>query len=148
MLDFETITPARFSSLLKRHPRLALSGVVKSGKSLLTDLETPDRLVLHTDELQGHQWEDIPDVVLQTLAAEKEFLLVGTQVPRVLRHGLKVDALIWLNAPLETLTPRQQAFGRGIRKIMHHWRRENPKIPVYFALARIKREEKNAQTPA
>ncbi len=59
------------------------------------------------------------------------------QVPRILRRGLVVDALVWVNSPRQGLTTKQGGFSKGARTIMHKWRREHPDIPVHFAGAAV-----------
>lgn len=127
------MTPKRFRELLDIYPRLALSGVVQSGKTLLTPVAT-DRRVVHTDDIRemGVRFIDVPAKAIEMLEGEEKFLVAGVQVPRALRKGLKVDALVWLDQPLSALLPAQEAFGRGVRGIMHQWRNKNPRIPVYF----------------
>ena len=137
LIERPHITPSEFQGLLERFDRVAVSGVVNSGKSLLLtqiDGVTSDRQVFHTDDLQarGLEWEQYPDVVLSELGGVPRFVLVGMQVPRILRKGLEVDAVVWVNQPRGRVTKRQGAFSKGARTIMHKWRREKPDIPVYF----------------
>lgn len=125
---------------------MALSGVVKSGKSLLLDsIVPPPRFMFHTDDLQrlGLKFEDYPGYVIKRLEEFPCFLVVGMQVPRILRKGLEVDCLLWLDAPLHPLTPKQLGFSRGARTIMHKWRREHPQVPVIFAHSVGRKEAKH-----
>jgi len=143
LIERPHITPSRFQGLLERFARVALAGVVKGGKSLLLQESRPDRQVFHTDDLQarGLEWEQYPDVVLSELGGVGRFLLVGMQVPRILRKGLEVDAVVWVNQPRGRVTKRQGAFSKGARTIMHKWRREKPDIPVYFFQRALHEEE-------
>lgn len=136
------ITPSEFQALLDRHARIALTGMVKSGKSLLLDETEYDRFRFHTDSLgpSGERWEDYPRAVLDAVSGLDAFLLTGMQVPRILRKGLEVDCLLWLNRPLHPLTRKQLAFSRGARTIMHKWRKTRPEVDVHFCHT-VKREE-------
>lgn len=136
MLIHGQLSPKGFRRLLAVYPRLALSGVVNSGKTLLLAEGVPGapkREVIHTDALKKSDWRSIPSKICSQLSTSKSFVVAGTQVPRCLRKGLEVDALVWLDTPRSVLTPRQEAFGKGIRQIMHKWRNAHPQIPVYFS---------------
>lgn len=128
------ITPPEFQEILGRFDRVAVTGVVKGGKSLLLENTDPKRRVFHTDELhrKGLEFKDYPGHVLEALGGVQRFVVAGMQVPRVLRKGLEVDALVWVNTSRESLTAKQSGFSKGARTIMHKWRRENPEVPVYF----------------
>lgn len=137
------ITPEDFEVILERYDRVALTGVVKGGKSLLLDNVKPGRRVFHTDELhrKGLEFKDYPDHVLEALQGVPRFVVAGMQVPRILRKGLEVDVLVWVNTPRESLTVKQGGFSKGARTIMHKWRRANPEVPVYFAGKALHEEE-------
>jgi len=137
------ITPAEFQDILNRYDRVAVTGVVKGGKSLLLDNVKPARRVFHTDELHriGLEFKDYPAYVLEELGGEARFVVAGMQVPRILRKGLEVDALVWVNTPRESLTVKQGGFSKGARTIMHKWRRANPEVPVYFIGKALHAEE-------
>ncbi len=130
----EHMTPSGFQDLLDEFPRVALAGVVRSGKSLLLDGVFQERLFFHTDSLQraGLAFREYPAVVLELLGRVSRFVVAGMQVPRILRKGLEVDVVVWLNTPLGSLTPKQLSFSKGARTIFHTWRRAHPEVPAYF----------------
>ena len=129
-----SMTPTYFQEILDRHDRVALTGVVMSGKSLLLDNVTPGRLVLHTDSLKdrGISFDQSARVVLEELAGVPRFVVAGMQVPRALRKGLEVDVAVWVNDPREWLTSRQLSFSIGVRGIFHEWWTANRQVPVHF----------------
>lgn len=136
------MTPTGFQTILGEHDRLALCGFVKSGKSLLLDHTKPDRLVFHTDTLgpSGLEWGEYPAHVIGKLGGEDRFLLVGMQAMRILRKGLEVTAVVWLNRALHSLTPKQLGFSRGARTMLHAWRKLHPSAQIHFCHS-VKREE-------
>ena len=134
LIEQRGMTSSGFAGILERYDRIVLCGVVNSGKSLLLEEAAPARRIFHTDSLHdlGLEWEDYPQAVMDALEGAKRFLLVGMQGPRILRKGLAVDVVVWLNAPLGGLTAKQAGFSRGARTILHRWRREHQEVPVYF----------------
>jgi len=135
-IELVQLSPTVWRKLLEVYPRIALTGVVNSGKTLLLEEGgpgTPPREVVHTDQLKRSDWPSIPLKICSELSGKESFIVAGTQVPRCLRKGLEVDAVVWLDSPRTFLSPRQQAFGKGIRQIMHKWRHQHPEIPVYFS---------------
>jgi hypothetical protein len=132
----EQLSPTVWRKLVEVYPRIALTGVVNSGKTLLLEeggRGTPPKEVIHTDVLSRKDWATIPSKICSLVTGKESFILAGTQVPRCLRKGLEVDAVVWLNTSRTGLDRRQEGFGKGIRKIMHAWRHRHPEIPVYFS---------------
>ena len=128
------MSPARFVRILEGHKRVALTGVVNSGKSLLLDYaDLAGRKVVHTDDLRETPFEEKPARIQEELEGLREFIVAGMQVPRALRKGLEVDAVVWINNPRTRLTPRQRGFSKGARTILDKWRHENPDIPVFWS---------------
>jgi hypothetical protein len=120
--------------ILDGHKRVALTGVVNSGKSLLLDYaDLAGRKVVHTDDLRETPFEEKPARIQEELEGEDEFIVAGMQVPRALRKGLEVDCVVWLNLPRKRLTTRQAGFSKGARTILDKWRRENQDIPVFWS---------------
>lgn len=135
-LKLVQLSPTVWRQLLEEHSRIGLTGVVMSGKTLLLEeggLGIPPREVLHIDTLRKNDWEMIPSIVCSRLSTKESFIVVGVQVPRCLRNGLEIDALVWLDTSRKVRTNRQHGVGKGTRKIMHHWRHLHPEIPVYFS---------------
>jgi len=121
-------------NLLEKYDRVALTGVVNSGKSLLLDYaDIGGRKVVHTDDLRETPFEEKPARIKDELEGEDKFILAGMQVPRALRKGLEVDAVVWLNLPRKRLTARQAGFSKGARTVLDKWRKENPAIPVFWS---------------
>lgn len=129
-----SMTPTYFQEILDKYDRVALTGVVMSGKSLLLDNVTADRVILHTDSLKerGVPFNESPGVVLDELARVPRFVVAGMQVPRALRKGLEVDVAVWVNDPREHLTSRQLSFSNGVRGIFHEWWSTHREVPVHF----------------
>ena len=130
------LSPTVWRELVAAYSRIALTGVVNSGKTLLLEeggRGTPPKEVVHTDQLKRSDWPSIPSKICSMTSGKDSIIVVGTQVPRCLRKGLEVDAVVWLNTSRTGLDRRQEGFGKGIRKIMHAWRHQHPEIPVYFS---------------
>ena len=106
------------NELLAKYPRLGITGPPHSGKTSLSALVT-DRPVIHCDNLiDGLRWDDIPSAIIQACYASP-LLVEGCQVPRAVRAGLKLDAILCLTEPFTELTPKQRAFAKGIMTILH-----------------------------
>lgn len=123
-------TPAWFRSALARYPRIAIAGGPRTGKSSLVSNVT-DRFVLHTDDLIGEKWEDVPGVVRLRLAGKPSFVVEGVQVPRALRRGLVVDAVVWMRSAKVALTSGQRVMAKAVGTVFEDWRAINAgRVPV------------------
>ncbi len=118
-----------FTELLKRYKRIAITGAPRTGKTSLTRQVT-DRPVYHTDDWKDAPWTDVPHLVKAKCETEEAFVLEGVQVPRTLRKGLEVDAVIYLTMAKVEQTPPQIAMGKGVDTVLSEWRAANPDVPV------------------
>jgi len=135
MLILTRLSPKEFEPLLGLFPRIVLSGVVGSGKTLLLqNVDLGWRKVVHTDDFSQLAWEHKFPAIFAALDPLDSFILAGVLAPHVLHKGLEVDAVCWLNGTRQPgLTNCQIGIGRGNRKLLHRWRHNHPKIPVYFS---------------
>jgi hypothetical protein len=117
---------------LSRFARVAITGGPRVGKTWLASTYGLDREVVHTDTWQGVQWDQQPALIVAACEPLQRFLLEGVQVPRALRKGLKIDALIWLDTPAATQTPAQKAMGKAVATVLHSIRAQL-QIPIIFA---------------
>lgn len=113
--------PAWFRAVLAKYKRVAIAGGPRTGKSSLANVVT-DRTVLHTDDLMDERWEDVPAVVRLRLAGNPSFVVEGVQVPRALRRGLEVDAVVWLGSAKVPLTPGQRTMAKAVGTVFEQWR--------------------------
>ncbi len=129
------LSPALFQKVIDEFPRVVLSGVVGSGKTLLLEnVETGDRKVVHTDSFSHVEWSEKWPKIRAALEGHTSFVLAGVLAPHLLHKGLEVDAVCWLNGTRQRgLTTRQIGIGKGSRTLMHRWRHKHPEIPVYFS---------------
>jgi hypothetical protein len=122
--------PAWFRSALARYPRIAIAGGPRTGKSSLASAVS-DRPVLHTDSLMQENWEDVPLIVQKRLEGQASFVVEGVQVPRSLRKGLVVDAVVWMSRPKVPLTVGQGVMTKAVATVFEEWRSiSDGRVPV------------------
>lgn len=110
-----------FAAVLARYPRVAIAGGPRTGKTSLAQHARDGRLVVHTDDFIGHgDWAAMPGLVIDA-AGSGPCLIEGVQVPRALRKGLRVDAVVWLETPRVHLSPRQEGMLKGTAKVFEEW---------------------------
>jgi hypothetical protein len=117
----------QFDRLLKQYGRVAIAGVSNSGKSTLAR-SCHDRTVIHTDDwkqgsktspagkfwVPGLTWDSTPHVIAKA-CPDGPLLIEGIRTLGVIRAGLKVDALVWLNDSLLPMDSKQTSSARGRR---------------------------------
>lgn len=116
---------------LLRFPRVAITGAPRVGKTWLASSYGLDREVIHTDTWQGVEWAKQPELIVAACSPLRRFLLEGVQVPRALRKGLVVDALIWLDTPAAEQTREQKSMGKAIATVLNGIRSQL-EIPIIF----------------
>lgn len=120
-----------FDELLRKYNRLAIAGGPHVGKTTLARLVT-DRPVVHTDDLMHLDWDTVPPAIIVACATHERFVVEGVQVPRALRKGLTVDAVVWLDRPHTPLSKGQAAMSKGVLNVFCQWRALNPRAVVVF----------------
>lgn len=118
-----------FQTILSRHPRIAIVGGPKTGKTTLST-SVNDRPVYHTDESREIPWEDQSQYWVDKIK-EPSFVLEGVQAARALRKGLQVDAIVHLEEPHQNLSKGQQSMAKGHEKILSDVISKNPHLPLY-----------------
>ncbi len=127
-----------FDRVFKLYDRIAITGAPQCGKTTLAKTIT-DRPVLHSDDFKHLAWSDASQVMADKAnAIEGPLIVEGVAVPRALRKGMKIDAVILLTQPKLAPEKRdpvrwkhQVAMGKGVMKVLREWRANNPRIPVY-----------------
>lgn len=114
--------PNWFRLAMSQYKRVAVAGGPKTGKSTLAAGVT-DRPVIHTDDVKHEQWENVPFVCIARVKDLDSFLIEGVQVPRCLRKGMVVDAVIWLSKAKATRTQGQQTMAQAVATVFDDWRR-------------------------
>lgn len=122
---------AAVEDALSRYPRIAITGGPRVGKTWLANTYGLDREVVHTDTWQGVEWDKQPALIVAACEPLPRFLLEGVQVPRALRKGLQIDALLWLDCPAAPQTPAQRAMGKAVATVLRTIRSQLT-IPVIF----------------
>lgn len=107
------------SRILATFPRIAIAGGPGSGKTTLASV-VDDRSVVHTDDYMGEEWSEVPSLVIGACDSDR-FVVEGVQVPRSLRRGLEVDAVVWLPGAKKTLNKRQDGMRRAVKTVMKEW---------------------------
>lgn len=124
--------PAWFADILSKHPRVAVTGGPKTGKTTLCAGVT-DRPVLHTDDFKHLEWSEASQaVVLASNDTRGSLVIEGVAVPRALRKGMQVDAVVMLDGAHEPLSKGQAAMAAGVWTVLQKWREANPDVLVYF----------------
>lgn len=123
--------------LIKQYDKVAITGPPKAGKTTLAnDVELVDYLKLYGDDYIYLGWSECSQMIADIAGMKKydkaKYIVEGTAIPRALRKGMKVDAVIYLRYSLEDLTPKQASMGRGVITVLFEWHAGNQGIPVYL----------------
>lgn len=127
------MTPNPFARVFKIYDRVAIAGAPKTGKTTLAKL-VDGRKLMHTDDDldKGVEWsQQSADLVARVNSETGPLVVEGMTVPRALRKGMKVDAVIWLEVPKVEQTKGQLSMGKAARTVFNEWHAANPKVPVY-----------------
>lgn len=114
---------------LAKYPRIAIAGGPKVGKTTLSQ-QVADRPVIHTDDWIEAPWEDVPHIVIAACKDKPRYVVEGVQVPRALRKGLEVDAVVWLDQPFAHLNPRQVGMAKAVQTVLDGWRAQNKHVAI------------------
>lgn len=121
-----------FVKILKDHQRVAVTGGPKTGKTTLCE-GVKDRAVVHTDTWMHLDWSAASQIVADIVNVGAPALVVeGVAVPRALRKGMKVDAVVYIDGSHVPLTEGQRAMTKAVWTVLSEWRQTNPDVPVYF----------------
>lgn len=112
--------------VLAAHERIALTGGPRSGKTTLSRAAERSHHVVHTDDWRESPWDVQPAEImlaLEALPRRTPFVIEGVQVPRLLRRGLRVDALVTLDThPLGDFDPRRhERMRKSVFSVLREW---------------------------
>jgi len=93
--------------------RIALVGGPKTGKTTLAKLIAHPN-TYHTDELKHLPWHSQATAWLEELSNVDSFLVEGVTVARMLRKGLEVDVVVYLQEAKVQRTAKQEALAKGV----------------------------------
>lgn len=126
-------TLARLKAFIADYPRLAITGPPSCGKTTLTlKLDDGKRTVFHNDDFKHLDWSEASERVAKDInECDGPLIVEGVTVPRALRKGMKVDAVLWLHKPHIEQKPGQVVMGRGMETVLKEWRTSNPGVPVF-----------------
>ena len=117
---------------LARYQRIAIAGGPQVGKTSVWAAHVTDRRVLHTDDWMGAKWADVPYLVLGACQPLTRFCVEGVQVPRTLRKGLEVDAVVWLAHPLTELSEGQERMRKAVETVFRDWQAKASRVPPIY----------------
>ena len=124
----------KLRNVLAAYKRIAITGAPRTGKTTITQQVT-DRPVIHTDDWMREPWTDVPLLVKAACEQEPEaFVVEGVQVPRTLRKGLEVDAVVYLTTPQVPQTQLQINMGKAVGTVLSEWAATHPNVPIITGL--------------
>lgn len=113
------------------HDRIAIVGGPRSGKTTLSNT-IRDRPVYHGDDYAHLGWSEASEYLAVVVnEAPGPLVVEGVSVPRALRKGMRVDAVVVLEGSHVELTPGQASMAKGVWTVFAEWRAANPEIPVF-----------------
>ena len=108
--------------------RVAICGVVNSGKTTLSDeleVEHPEATIRHADDLIYLGWSGASAMCATFFDDEGDLVVEGMAVPRALRKwlhahpdGPPVDTVLWLGEAHKPLSVGQRSMSKGARKVL------------------------------
>lgn len=118
--------------------KIYLNGIRPGGEDDGFDSEHLDR--------SKEAWSAVSQKMVDEVNATPGKVIVeGVRAPHALRKGMKVDAVLWLgcmcptdkctcgNVDLVDLKPGHKRMRKAGLTVLAEWRKNNPKIPVYWA---------------
>lgn len=106
------------SQIYKAYNKIGITGGPGCGKTTLAKKCKDGREIIHTDDYIDLPWKEVPYKVMEDLEPLDKFIVEGVQVPRVMRKGQELDALVLLAQTKKELTPRQYGLWKGILTIL------------------------------
>lgn len=132
----------KLRNVLAAYKRIAITGAPGTGKTSYSN-QVSDRPVIHTDDWMQEPWPEVPFLVKAACESAGEmFVVEGVNVPRTLRKGLEVDAVIYLDKPLEAQTKAQVALGKGLTTTLTEWAATHPNVPILTGITLDSRDMK------
>jgi KaiC/GvpD/RAD55 family RecA-like ATPase len=129
-----------FSQVLNTYARVAITGGPLTGKTTLSNRVT-DRPVIHTDDFIVLGWSRDSQHVMEFANETPGPLIVeGVAVPRALRKGMNVDAVIWLDKRMGEYQRGQATMAAGVLTVFREWRGNNPRVPIIVPTPKEMRE--------
>lgn len=120
-----------FQRVFDLYRRIAITGAPQTGKTTLA-VTHRDRPVFHSDDVKHLAWSDASaELARRVNDQEGDLIVEGVAVPRALRKGMRVDAVILLTQPKAEQSKGQLAMGRGVMTVLREWRQANPGTPIY-----------------
>ncbi len=119
-----------FKTILAKYPRIALTGGPSVGKTTLSGI-VADRPVFHSDDFKHYDWSQASAVMAAAVNLQPGPLVVeGVAVPRALRKGMLIDAVVLLRKPRMKQATGQISMTKGIFTVLEQWRLEHLDIPI------------------
>lgn len=125
-----------FHAFLAAHPRVAIAGGPRTGKTTLAAAAQSarkclDDRVFHGDDLIRLGWSAASETLAYDVnQLDGPLIVEGVQVPRALRKGMSIDGVIWMRTPWGEQTREQAAMAKGCETVFNEWRQANPDVPV------------------
>ncbi len=124
-----------FQGILKKYKRIAICGGPKSGKSTLSALAMETgHAIMHSDDLIDLGWSAASAELARIAnSVEGGLVIEGVAVPRSLRKGMRTDCVVWLDEPLEPLSPGQETMRKGCVTVLAEWYATHKHVPMLQA---------------
>lgn len=127
-------------AVFESHPRVAIGGGPKSGKTTVFAALCHDRPTVHTDDYiqeskgtvaeRAAAWKAAAELAVVECVKHAAFIVEGVRVTRVLQLGVEVDVLVWLDKPLMPLTKGQETMRKGCETKLEALMAEMPQLKV------------------
>lgn len=111
-------------SLMSRHDVVVISGGPNTGKSWLAENHVKDRPLVQTDDWVDYDWPDVPALAAAEALKHRRCVIEGVRAASVLRHGVKVGAILWLTKPMEPLSKKDREMAQARLKALVKMQRE------------------------
>lgn len=107
-LDKVSLVSTVVDDLLKQgYQRIGLVGPHCSAKSLVS-LKVTDRKVVHTDDYMDMEWGEDSKQVVVDHNDDQPLFIEGCKLPNAIRKGLRLDALVIIDASLKSQSEMKQ----------------------------------------